>query len=162
MLKDHFSMITSHNRVADNRIPVQFWSSSKSKMHFRNKKHLLASISCEHQCLSGVYLGGRPSRALFRHCGVLSVSAVERGTSGVSALESPSHSPSASPCRPSLSSPSASCHDKHTRHADIQIPTSDSERSLDRQVCEENRGRQHCSVHKVITGKKKSISSIVL
>lgn len=61
---------------------------------------------------SSWYLGGRPSRALFRHCGVLSVSAVDGGTSGVSALES--QSPSASPCRPTLSSPSASCHKAKT------------------------------------------------
>lgn len=62
-----------------------------------------------------LYLGGKPSRALFRHCGVLSVSAVDGGTSGVSALES--QSPSASPCRPALSSPSASCRTKQkTRH----------------------------------------------
>lgn len=60
-----------------------------------------------------VYLGGRPSRALFRHSGVLSVSAVDRGTSGVSALESTSPSPSASPGRSGLSSPPASCQNKH-------------------------------------------------
>lgn len=59
-----------------------------------------------------VYLGGRPSRALFRHSGVLSVSAVDRGTSGVSALESTSPSPSASPGRSGLSSPPASCQSK--------------------------------------------------
>ncbi len=52
------------------------------------------------------YLDDKPSRALLRHCGVLSV---EGGTSGVSALESPSISPSPSPGKPSLSSPSASC-----------------------------------------------------
>ncbi len=52
------------------------------------------------------YLDDKPSRALLRHCGVLSV---EGGTSGVSALESPSISPSTSPGKQSLSSPSASC-----------------------------------------------------
>lgn len=71
--------------------------------------HNLVKVSSE-----GEYLGGRPSRALLRHSGVLSVSAVERGTSGVSPFASPSHSPSKSPCRPSLSSPSASCHHTHT------------------------------------------------
>lgn len=39
----------------------------------------------------------------------------------MSALESPSHSPSASPASPNLSSPSASCRE----HKDIQILTSD-------------------------------------
>lgn len=62
---------------------------------------------------SSCYLGGKPSSALFRHCGVLSVSAVDGGTSGVSAFES--QSPSASPCRPTLSSPSASCHTRRDR-----------------------------------------------
>lgn len=62
---------------------------------------------------SSGYLGGRPSSALFRHCGVLSVSAVDGGTSGVSAFKS--QSPSASPCRPSLSSASASCRHKQRR-----------------------------------------------
>lgn len=40
------------------------------------------------------------------------MSAVDGGTSGVSAFES--QSPSASPCRPTLSSPSASCHKAKT------------------------------------------------
>lgn len=66
---------------------------------------------CVHSCW---YLGGKPSRALFRHCGVLSVSAVDGGTSGVSALES--QSPSASPGRPTLSSPSASWHKAKTHN----------------------------------------------
>lgn len=103
---------------------------------------------------SVLYLGGRPSRALFRYCGVLSVSAVERGTSGVSALESPSHSPSTSPCRPSLSSPSPSCRDKHRRTQILKYWL-----EIVSIHCVENTDRQQGSVHKVITEEYDAASS---
>lgn len=137
-----------------------------SRMHFQNKQHLMPSISCEYLCLSSAYLGGRPARALFRQCGVLSVSAVDRGTSGVSAFESPSHSPSASPWRPSLSSPSASCQDKDG-HTDIEILSgrSDDEKvsvHLTHRSEQKTRRRQQSRTHVLSSNKEKGSSQWAL
>lgn len=131
MLIDLCSLIQPHSRVPGSQVIAEKCLSSDDSR--RSKQHLLTYTSREYLCVSGVYLGGRPSRALFKHCGVLSVSAVEGGTSGVSALESPSPSPSASTGKPSLSSPSASCQGAQT-HTDIQTQTKDSRRSFHTQA----------------------------
>lgn len=62
-------------------IPAQLWdcesfiSTDIKKTRFGHK----CFLACGFLRLRTVYLGGSPSRALLRHSGVLSVSAVERG-----------------------------------------------------------------------------------
>lgn len=100
------------------QVPVYFWNNQPTCRGERRSINVSGTFygrggKEKKKRKSSFYLGGKPSSALFRHCGVLSVSAVDGGTSGVSAFES--QSPSASPCRPTLSSPSASCHTRRDR-----------------------------------------------